>query len=70
MTKPIEPKGLFQPRRSTQESKAFNTDRTARNILAAEASLRAAKTARLREARLAQEAKQAEEESDPVHKRR
>lgn len=46
-------------RRSAQESKAENTTRIAREMIDAEVNSREAKTAKLREARLAREAEEA-----------
>ncbi|TPI18091.1 hypothetical protein [Mesorhizobium sp. B4-1-1] len=48
--------GLFKPVPSRTEAKTDTTSRVARQIQDLEASARAAKTKRLREARLAQEA--------------
>jgi hypothetical protein len=47
---------IFKPRPSKAESKAEVTNHTARAIIGAEAERREAKTARLREARLENEA--------------
>ncbi|RCS24706.1 hypothetical protein DUT91_04300 [Phyllobacterium salinisoli] len=54
MSKKITRDNLFKPTRS--ESKSATTDNAARNILDTETSRREAKTARLKEARLAKEA--------------
>lgn len=54
---------LFGPVRSKAESKADVTNNTARGLIDAEAQRREAKTARLRQARLAQEEKQAAEDA-------
>jgi len=64
MTNTLTKENLFKPRKSTQETKADNTTRVARQMIDAEASSREAKTNRLREARLAKE--EAERESEPV----
>lgn len=48
---------LFKPRPSKAETKADITDRAARTIVGDEAARREAKTARLRQARLENEAK-------------
>ena len=53
---PELPSGIFAPRQSRQESKADTTTTVARSILQAETKARDAKTAKLRAARLAQEA--------------
>lgn len=58
MSDVIIEEGRVQRKPSRAESKADITNRTARTILGAEALKREAKTARLREARLAQEAEQ------------
>ncbi|SHO67682.1 hypothetical protein SAMN02745172_04363 [Pseudoxanthobacter soli DSM 19599] len=47
---------VFKPKLSQTESKADAVSRIARSMIEQEASLRQAKTARLREARLAKEA--------------
>lgn len=60
---------LFKPKPSKAESKADVTNHTARAIIGAEAERREAKTARLRQARLENEAKQAEN-PEPVKTRR
>lgn len=56
MTGTITKDNLFRPSGSKAETKAEITNHTARAIIAAEAELRDAKTARLRQARLASEA--------------
>lgn len=53
--------GIFKPLRSKAETKATTTDNASRQIIDAEAAKREAKTAKLREARLAMEAVQAAE---------
>jgi hypothetical protein len=58
MSDVIIEQGRVQRKPSRAESKADITNRTARTILGAEAQKREAKTARLREARLAQEAEE------------
>jgi len=50
------PTGLFKPNSTRTEAKADTTDKAARQIIDAEAAKRAAKTEKLRAARLAQEA--------------
>ncbi|CAN7406156.1 hypothetical protein LJR030_004201 [Rhizobium sp. LjRoot30] len=45
---------LFNPVKMSAQAKAAQTDKTAKDILAAEAAARAAKTAKLRSARLDQ----------------
>ncbi|MCO5159919.1 MAG: hypothetical protein M9939_02195 [Mesorhizobium sp.] len=52
---------LFRPARSKAESKAQTTDNAARAIIDDEAARREAKTAKLRQARLEQEARAAAE---------
>lgn len=58
MSAAITEKSLFKPK----ASKADTTDRTARDIIMAEAQRQEAKTARLREARLEREATSVAEE--------
>ena len=60
--------GIFKPTPSRTEAKSDVTTRTARAIVDTEATLRAAKTKRLRAARLAREA--IEEPAAPVKKER
>jgi hypothetical protein len=57
----ITERNIFKSRPSKAESKAEVTNHTARAIIGAEAARREAKTARLREARLENEATQAAE---------
>lgn len=64
MTKAIDKMGLFKSPRSKAETKADVTDNAARAITETEAAKRDAKTAKLREARLAREA--LEREQAPV----
>jgi hypothetical protein len=52
--------GAFLPSKSKSETKADVTNNAAKTIIDAEAAKRDAKTARLREARMAQEAAEAE----------
>lgn len=59
MTGTITKDNLFRPMRSKSETKAEITDSTARAIIGAEAERREAKTAKLREARLASEERDA-----------
>lgn len=64
---------LFKPARTATESKADATTNAARAILEDEVARREAKTARLREARLAMEAEAEEEaakEARPAKKRK
>lgn len=56
MIKQIAQEGMFKAPRSKAESKADSTDSAARSIINAEVASREAKTAKLREARLAREA--------------
>jgi len=49
---------LFKPRGTSAETKAATTDKAFRDIVETEARMREAKTARLREARLARDAQQ------------
>ncbi|PSJ58027.1 hypothetical protein [Kumtagia ephedrae] len=58
MTKAIERLSLLKTSRSRAETKAEVTDSAARTIVATEAAKRDAKTAKLRQARLAREALQ------------
>lgn len=60
MTSTLKAESLFRPARSKSESKHEITDSAARSIIDSEAARREAKTARLREARLAMEAQQQE----------
>ena len=55
MRNPPVGEGVFEPRRSAQETKADTTSRIARQMIDDEAARREAKTAKLREARLARE---------------
>ena len=55
----IVPDSIQKPRRTAAESKQETTTRVVREILDGEAAKREAKTARLRELRLANEKKQA-----------
>jgi hypothetical protein len=57
MTGIITQDNLFRPPRSRAETKAEMTDHNARGFIEAEAKRREAKTIRLRQARLANEAK-------------
>lgn len=59
MSRAIDEQSLFKPRPSKAETKADITDHAARAIIGDEASRRETKTARLRQARLESEAKQA-----------
>ncbi len=52
--------GAFMPSKSKSETKADVTNQAAKTIIDAEVAKRDAKTARLREARMAQEAAEAE----------
>lgn len=54
----LNKENLFRPVPSRSESKAEITDRTAREIIAAETERRRAKTEKLRAARLEQEARE------------
>ena len=57
MDRAIAEHSLFRPKPSKAETKADITDHAARAIIGNEAALREAKTARLRQARLENEAK-------------
>lgn len=59
MSRTITEHNLLRPARSKAETKAEVTDHTARAIIGDEAQRREAKTARLRQARLENEAKPA-----------
>lgn len=61
--------GLFKRPASKAESKADSTNRAAREIISGEAAKREAKTARLREARMALEAAQPAPEEAPKRRR-
>jgi hypothetical protein len=61
MLKQTAGEGIFKPLGSKAESKASATDAASRQIIDAEVAQREAKTAKLREARLAMEARQAAE---------
>ena len=58
MSRSITEHALFKPRASKAETKAGITDHGARAIIGDEAARREAKTAKLRQARLENEAKQ------------
>lgn len=70
MANSAKAEALFRPIRSKAESKHDTTDNAARSIIDAETARREAKTARLREARLAQEATAQPEPVAPRTKRR
>ena len=61
MSRAIAEHSLFKPKPSKAESKADVTNHAARTIVEADAARREAKTARLRQARLENEAKLAAE---------
>lgn len=61
---------FIKPKRTSPDSKAETTTRIAREMLDAEATRREAKTARLRAARLAMEAKAASETPEPAPKKK
>jgi len=61
---------FIKPKRTSPDSKAETTTRVARQMLDAEANRREAKTARLRAARLAMEAKAASEVPEPAPKKK
>lgn len=64
MTQPLTEQTLFKPQPSNKaQTKADMTDSAARAIIGEEARRREEKTARLREARLAREAAEAEAEA-------
>jgi hypothetical protein len=65
MSRPITEYALFKPRMTRPETKADITDHAARVITGDEAARRQAKTARLRRARLENEAKLAAASSPP-----
>jgi hypothetical protein len=60
--------GAFMPSKSKSETKADVTSQAAKNIIDAEVAKRDAKTARLREARMAREALEAEASADSAIK--
>lgn len=60
---------FIKPKRTSPDSKAETTTRIAREMLDAESNHRGAKTARLRAARLAMEAKAASEAPEPAPKK-
>jgi hypothetical protein len=55
MAKPLTRENLFKPTKSKRETRAANTDREAKSIIAAETAKRQEKTERLRRLRLAHE---------------
>lgn len=61
MNQTITEQSIFKPKASKSESKAEITDHAARAIIDDEVARREAKTAKLRQARLELEAKQADE---------
>lgn len=63
MNENVTKDNLFRPKSSKAETKADTTDRAARTVIEAEAAKQAAKTARLRKLRLAQEAETPETET-------
>jgi hypothetical protein len=65
----ITEQSLFKPKASKAETKADTTTNAARTIIDAEAEKREAKTARLRQARLDQEALAAEQAAPAKPKR-
>lgn len=69
MSDTITDPSLFKPKPSKAETKADITDHAARTIIDDEAARREAKTARLREARLQEEAKLAAAPPLPVKTR-
>lgn len=70
MTKVVTRDNPSRPARSKAETKAEITDHAARTILDAEAERRESKTARLRQARLENEAKEAAQAAPPAKPRR
>ena len=68
MSRSITEHALFKPKPSRLETKADTTDHAARVITGDETARREAKTARLRQARLENEAKLAAVSSPPKHR--